>query len=271
MKIDQLLIGCPVCQAPEVLALFLQSLQRLEFKNTKVYYHFIDDNHDRCSSELLDQFCTAVERVTIERPQKNSTDKKYQEHNWDENIIWKVAEYKNQMIGRALQENFTHLFFIDSDVLLHPKAAAHLMDTGKEIVSQVFWTRWQDDAVEQPQVWMQDFYTQYDQKPGEHLTEAEERKRTFAFFDMLRKPGLYEVGGLGACTMIRRSALEKGVCFQRVRNLTLWGEDRHFCVRAAVLGIPLYADTAYPAFHVFRPHQLADGRAFLQQTENILP
>ena len=87
------------------------------------------------------------------------------------------------------------------------------------------------------------------------------------FLAGLRAPGLYEVGGLGACTMVRRDALEQGVNFRPVRNLSFWGEDRHFCVRAAARDIPLFADTVYPAFHVFRPEQLEGGRDFLRRTE----
>ena len=30
------------------------------------------------------------------------------------------------------------------------------------------------------------------------------------FINMLKKPGIYEVGGLGACTLISRFALDKG-------------------------------------------------------------
>lgn len=264
---ERLLIGCPVCQEPEVLKLFLRSLRRLELPGVQAAYHFVDDNHDPRSKALLEAFQAEVPNITVRRPQRQEAEMQYRGHNWNEHIIWKVAQYKNHMIERALREGFTHLFLVDSDVLLHPKAVRHLMDTGKEIVSQVFWTRWQEDAVEQPQVWIRDFYTQFDQKPGEQLTQAEERARTYAFFAMLRVPGLYEVGGLGACTMIRRSALEQGVSFRPVRNLSFWGEDRHFCVRAAARDIPLFADTVYPAFHVFRPGQLEGGRDFLQRTE----
>lgn len=81
----------------------------------------------------------------------------------------------------------------------------------------------------------------------------------------LRQPGVYEVGGLGACTLIRRSALEKGVRFERIRNLSLWGEDRHFCVRAAALGIPLFVDTRNPAFHIYRDSDLEGADRYMRE------
>ena len=31
----------------------------------------------------------------------------------------------------------------------------------------------------------------------------------------------------------------------------MFGEDRHFCIRAAALGLSLYVDTHYPAYHIY--------------------
>jgi GT2 family glycosyltransferase len=76
---------------------------------------------------------------------------------------------------------------------------------------------------------------------------------------------VYEVGGLGAATLIRRSALLKGVNFDRIRSLDMWGEDKHFCVRAACLGIRLFVSTKYPLFHMYRPEDVSDGRKWLER------
>ena len=81
-------------------------------------------------------------------------------------------------------------------------------------------------------------------------------RRVKDFLDILQKPGTYRVGGLGACTLISRKALTIGVCFKKIYNLDLIGEDRHFCVRAAALGLELYADTHYPPYHIYRESEL---------------
>ena len=96
------------------------------------------------------------------------------------------------------------------------------------------------------------------------ITEAEAAQKTREFINMLRKPGTYEVGGLGACTLISRDSLLKGVNFNRVHNVSFWGEDRHFCIRAAVLEIPLHVDTYYPAYHIYRPSDLAGVEEYKQ-------
>ena len=47
-------------------------------------------------------------------------------------------------------------------------------------------------------------------------------------------------------------ALKLGVSFSIIDNISFWGEDRHFCIRAEALGLKLYVDTVYPAYHIYR-------------------
>ena len=53
-----------------------------------------------------------------------------------------------------------------------------------------------------------------------------------------------------------KDALSKGVSYSEIYNITFWGEDRHFCIRAAALGIELFVDTHFPAFHIYRKSDL---------------
>jgi hypothetical protein len=57
----------------------------------------------------------------------------------------------------------------------------------------------------------------------------------------------------GACTLIKRSVLEKNVNWNPIRNLSMsvW-EDRAFCIRAAVNNVDIWIDTHYPAIHLYR-------------------
>lgn len=69
-------------------------------------------------------------------------------------------------------------------------------------------------------------------------------------------PGVYKVGGLGDCTLISKKVFESNVSYDKIYNVSFWGEDRHFCIRAAVLGFELYVDTHYQAFHIYRTSYL---------------
>ena len=57
----------------------------------------------------------------------------------------------------------------------------------------------------------------------------------------------------GACTLVKRKVLEAGVNYSHIPNIrdALFGEDRHFCVRAAVHGFELWVDTHVPATHLY--------------------
>jgi hypothetical protein len=82
---------------------------------------------------------------------------------------------------------------------------------------------------------------------------------------MLHKPGVYRVGGLGACTLISRRALDAGVTYEPLYNVSWWGEDRHFCLRAVALDFELWADTHCPPFHVYREADLAGVEKWLAE------
>ncbi|MFZ5647341.1 MAG: glycosyltransferase [Bacillota bacterium] len=252
----KILIASPVKQKTEILKEFLWSLEQLDKKGLTVNYAFIDDNEG--GSVLLREFASGRDNVTV--LPGNSPDPYIcteNTHHWQENLIWKVAGYKDRFIQLAGEGGFDFLFLVDSDLVLHPKTLVHLADLGKDIVSEVYWTRWEPDMIPLPQVWAGDQYRLHHKRRGEHLDDNEIGRRQAEFLEMLRKPGTYRVGGLGACTLISRKAISMGISFSEIYNLDLIGEDRHFCVRAAALGLNLYADTHYPPYHIYRESELA--------------
>jgi hypothetical protein len=241
----RVLLGSPVHQKPSILRQFLDSLHRLKLDNLELDYYLIDDNEDEQSSLLLEEF-------------KGTR----------ENVFLQTSGYRDPYI----RDDTTYLFLIDSDLLLHPLTLEHLAASGKDIISEVFWTQWQPNTILQPQVWMHDEYSQWERLPGEQLSAEEISYRFNHFLSKLQIPGVYEVGGLGACTLISRHAIESGVSYNIIKNISYWGEDRHFCIRAAALGIPLYVDTHYPALHLYRDSDLSKVDDFiLSNTSEPLP
>lgn len=252
----RVLLGSPIRQKPEILSEFLLGVQKLNSSGLlKIDYCFIDDNIEEEATWLLRDFAEKNEITTLLKA--NVQDKKrYQcdetTHHWEEEIIWKVAQFKNSLIEKALREDYDYLFLVDSDLVLHPKTLEYLVSLGKDIVSEIFWTKWEPDFPELPQVWIFDQYNLYESSRGESITQEEILKRVQTFIQQLKEPGVYRVGGLGACTLISEKALAAGVNYKEIYNLGLIGEDRHFCIRAAALGFELFVDTHYPAYHIYR-------------------
>lgn len=256
----KVLIGTTVRQQPDILEEYLKSLKCLYRKNIICDYFFIDDNVDIKSKGLLKSFRENITENNVYVIESDSSNIDYikneNTHYWREELIWKVAKNKDIILKYALKNNYDYVFLVDSDIVLHPATLQHLLSLKKDIVSEIFWTKWNINSTELPQVWLSDLYDLFYKNRDEKITTNERNKRTMDFIKKLKTPGVYKVGGLGACTLISKDALSKGVSYSEIYNITFWGEDRHFCIRAAALGIELFVDTHFPAFHIYRKSDL---------------
>ena len=265
MDKKRVLVGSPVYQKLEILDAFLKSLKNLNRHTISIDYMFVDDNIDENSGKLLAEFEREESTVIIVCGKEQGV---YlcddESHHWDDGLMLRVANYKNSIINYTIENNYDYLFFVDSDLVLLPNLIEHLKTTNKDIVSEIFWSQWHNDRPLEPNVWLFDEYDLVPKILGEKLSKKEMRIRQIRFLNLLRIPGLYEVGGLGACTLINRAALAEGVSFKPIKNLTIHGEDRFFCIRAAVLGIDLFVDTHYPAYHIYREQDLDGVQDYLK-------
>lgn len=253
---NRVLIASPIKQKPAILMEFLACLQALDKTDLSIEYCFIDD-HDE-PSPILQQFAQDTPNVSILRGTVKSqlyhcTE---QTHCWQEDIVWKVAGYKDYFIKLARDKKVDFLFLVDSDLALHPQTVSHLVNLKKAIVSEVYWTKWEQAFPPLPQVWAGGQYRLHEFQADKPLSPEQIANGQQDFLRKLHCPGTYKVGGLGACTLLSKVALEADISFSKIYNLDLTGEDRHFCVRAAVLGLDLHADTCYPPYHIYRESEL---------------
>lgn len=266
MDKKRVLIGSPVYQKPSILKEFLSSIERLNQDTISLDCMFVDDNRDACSKELLSKFTLKHASVFIVHGEELG---EYlcddETHHWNDDLMLKVANYKNSIIDYALEKKYDYLFLVDSDLVLPPNLIEQLKMVDKEIVSEIFWCSWHTGMPALPNVWMFDEYDFVSKQAKSGCGDKFEKIANERFLNKLRHPGVYEVGGLGACTLIRKSALEKGVNFNPIKNLSIQGEDRFFCIRAAVLGIELFVDTHYPAYHIYREADLSGVPKYIAQ------
>lgn len=181
----------------------------------------------------------------------------------------RMAALRNVMLDRLIDSGADAMLALDSDVLLDPRTLGHLIATGEDIVSPVFWAGWgmglpprailppaltaRPDIArlarlaargKLPQVW----------ERGGYSTSPE------LLADLMARRGLHPVGGLGAATLIRRAVALAGVTYDDVPNLPedIAGEDRHFCVRAVCHHFRLMATSYLPTVHCDDPSETAD-------------
>lgn len=256
----KVLIASPVRQDYKILKEFLKSLKELNYDNIVEEYIFIDDNVDEQSSYILDSFIPQKTKV-IKVQSNNTYVKDENTHYWNADLMDKVAEFKNRLITYAIDREFDYIFFIDSDLILHKETLQELINSNVDIVSNIFWTKWNLNTRLEPQVWLEDNYS-FIKKDNCSNNLVVSAKMELDYINQMKRKGLYKVGGLGACTLISQNALLKGVNFTKIDNISLVGEDRHFCVRANSLGLDLYVNTTYPALHLFRLGELTEIEKF---------
>lgn len=223
----RILITAPVRQDADIFREYLKSLGRLELpEGYETETYFVVNNCPEAIREMRE--CDKwIVKDTETDYQKTDND-----HIWTRDNMDSMMRLRNETICYALANGFDYWFSVDSDLILQPETLQILLKADKDIVSEIFWTRapsgrWWCNA------WMEDQATGMPEE--------------------WRKPGLYECGMTGACTLVKRRVLESGVDYARIPNIrkALWGEDRHFCIRAACLGFKLWIDSHAPATHLY--------------------
>jgi len=216
---------------------FLEKLVSQKYPKNRLSFLFLEnDSKDR----TLEKLQNWQEKWKKKYRKIEVISKKFglasQEHVWTDPVLANVTLMRNSFL-KQIEDN-DYIFNVDSDVMLDsPQVLKHLALSDRDIIAEIFWARWDRiDNQLMPNVWAFGGY----EGVGEDFTA------------LLKRKGIYTVGGLGACNLISKNAIEKGCSFDPVSNLPLYmrGEDRHFCIRATVLGFLLWVDTFFPVRHL---------------------
>ena len=136
---------------------------------------------------------------------------------------------RNSLACKAINENFTHLLFLDSDMVFHENIVEDLLFCGKDFVCGAFQSR-------RPP-YSSCVFTSL--KPVERVKE----------YGM--EP--FQVAGCGmACTIISTEVLKQvqckyGACFQPTPD---FGEDLAFCWRAKQVGAEIWCEPTARVGHI---------------------
>lgn len=217
----RVLIAAPLRQDPKIFREYQKGLDSLIIPDgVKADRFFVVNDCPEVIPEIRNAEYVEInsENVTM-----------YQNHMWTGDLVSAMSTYRNMTIRKALEGGYDYLMSVDTDLVLEEHTLEYLMKADKDCVAGLFWTNGWSNA------WM---YDQCDvNNPPEWKT-----------------PGLYRVGGTGALFLIKRKVLEAGVDYTPIPNLrkAVFGEDRHFCIRAVCAGFEIWADNHCQPVHLYR-------------------
>ncbi len=242
----KVLIFSSLCKPKSILELTLNSWLQQK-TNCQVDFLFYDDNDSEESSLYLHHISKNFDNVEVESGWI-SDKSPYKDHYWNHKTVERLGEIKNIALERTLEGNYDGVFLVDGDLVLHNKTLNHLIGLNKEFVFEIFWTVFFDMTFAKPNCW--DFHGWNYRDPSTIL--------------QLKNAGTYKVGAGGACTLLSTSAIKKGVTFTKIENAGFFGEDRHICTRAEVLGVDIYIDTTFPTYHIFELKMLEEAKSWFE-------
>ena len=215
----KVLIAAPLRQDPKIFREYQKGLDGLILPDgVSADRFFVVNDCEEVIPEIRDAAIAVndSEDVTV-----------YQNHLWTGELVGKMSVMRNQTIQRALEGGYDYLLSVDTDLVLEEHTLQVLMAADKDCVAGLFWTNGWSNA------WMWDQADGYDPE--------------------WEKPGLYRVGGTGALFLIKREVLEAGVDYTPIPNIrkAVFGEDRHFCIRAACHGFEIWADSHCIPVHLY--------------------
>ena len=228
----KVLIAAPLRQEPKIFTEYQKGLDNLILpEGVTADRYFVVNDCDEVIPYIRDAAYDVVNNGAMQ----------YREHLWTGELVSNMAVYRNMTIRKALEGGYDYLFSVDTDLVLEEHTLQQLLADDKDCVAGLFWTNGWSNA------WM------YDQVTGNNLPEWQE-------------PGLFQVGGTGALFLIKRKVLEAGVDYTPIPNLrkAVFGEDRHFCIRAVCNGFEIWADNHCQPVHLYRNKHYDDfigGRA----------
>lgn len=237
----------PVRKSSEIVKLHLESLKKLNYKGFELHFSFFDDNIDEGSSLLLKEFITSTENAFLHKFELDNNLNYNGPKRWVPSLYDRITIIKDKAIDFFLKNNYDYLFLTDSDLIIHHRTLGNLIDQKKDFCSSIFWTHFDNTVTFTPNAWY-----------SKHLG--------FNKIDLLnfRKKGTFPVDFTGACTLLSRKILEEGVSFKKIPIINYLGEDKHFCIRASVMGYQAFVNTEYPAFHLYNSSNIEKGNQILE-------
>lgn len=264
---SNVLIASVVHQHPMVFDGFLQLLRAQHTPGIRISYYFRFDETDVHYADnmalALSTFPDAKCVMTHKKQEQEQYAVEEETHKWNRSTFSWLGRERQEVLEEAKRQNVDAVWLLDSDLMCDTRTLWSMWKAQRPITSAVFWTQWDAQTPPLPNVWASHPYEFQGNgyEAHEFLRNAAQRQ-------------LFRVGGLGACTLIRRETFGKVAYYPPLEGLPeggMWqGEDRHFCVRATRANVGLWADAWPDIWHCYRPsmRQQLDAWALALQQES---
>ena len=239
----KILIGGPARQDVPIFTEHLKTIKELELPDGVSVDLFYILNDCPELKKLLDpnQYVEINTGDEYVRTEKN--------HDWSAWNLNKMSVLRNRFLTEVLKGGYDYGMFVDTDVCVHHETLKWLLAAKKDIIAEIFWTRHRPDAQE---VWA----NCWDFDQSVYLPGSAEK---------WMQPGVYRVGGTGACMLVSADVPRAGVNYNPFYSIRhcLRGEDRWFMLRAEAAGFELYVDTHVPAWHLYRQSEYKEYMRYI--------
>lgn len=161
-----------------------------------------------------------------------------------------VHTARDALAGKAIQEGFTHVLWLDADMIFEPELLDDLMFSGKSFVTGICHSRRPPYAT----CVFADITKENTRWEGPYPSDT------------------FEIAGCGmACVLMETQILQDVfnsylTCFTPLKS---YGEDLAFCLRASGLGYKIYAEPSVRVGHIGQTIIYPeDHEKFLRELEN---
>jgi hypothetical protein len=212
----EVMIASPVRNRAWILPEFLAALDGIDYPPERLRYYFLLNDSVDCSGDILRAWAAGRPNAAVEQVDRGVAGwNRYTLPHYDYgNLAW----LRNRILDRFLASGASHLFTVDSDVLVPPHALRALLAADKDVIAGVIANL-----------------------PGLTVEQSPVHNFLFRAGDLYRHQatvpdGPFEVDLTGAVILIRRAVPAAGVRYEA----RPWGEDVGFCEQAKAHGFRLW-------------------------------
>jgi len=211
------MVASPVRNRAWILPEFLAALRALDHPPPCLSFYFLANDCTDASVDILRAWDAPGSAVRVE--ERSTGVVGWNRYQWPRYDFDNLANLRNHIVARFLESAATHLFSVDSDIVVPPSALRELLVADRPVVAGV----------------ISNF-------PGVPVEESPAHNFMFRSGNLYAHSrtvpaGVFEVDVTGAVVLIRRDVLEAGVRYAAHG----WGEDIAFCEHARRRGFHLWA------------------------------